>query len=108
MRLPRYRLARSTSPWRSLRWAWGRSWAWRDGANLPPPGRSPPEAEQRSAVVRHVHRPPIPPLGAIRAGTRPRWRHTSAEVTTRALQAKYECAARYPWLPVEPDRPEPN
>jgi hypothetical protein len=25
-----------------------------------------------------------------------------------ALQAKYELAARYPWLPVEPDRPEPN
>ena len=25
-----------------------------------------------------------------------------------ALQAKYERAARYPWLPVEPDRPEPN
>jgi hypothetical protein len=25
-----------------------------------------------------------------------------------ALQAKYEHAARYPWLPVEPDRPEPN
>ena len=24
------------------------------------------------------------------------------------LQAKYERAARYPWLPVEPDRPEPN
>jgi hypothetical protein len=25
-----------------------------------------------------------------------------------ALQAKYERAARYPWLPVNPDRPEPN
>ena len=25
-----------------------------------------------------------------------------------ALQAKYERAARYPWLPIEPDRPEPN
>ena len=25
-----------------------------------------------------------------------------------AVQAKYERAARYPWLPVEPDRPEPN
>jgi hypothetical protein len=25
-----------------------------------------------------------------------------------ALQAKYERAARYPWLPVDPDRPEPN
>jgi hypothetical protein len=25
-----------------------------------------------------------------------------------ALQANYECAARYPWLPVEPDPPEPT
>jgi hypothetical protein len=25
-----------------------------------------------------------------------------------ALQAKCERAARYPWLPVDPDRPEPN
>jgi hypothetical protein len=25
-----------------------------------------------------------------------------------ALQAKYERAARYPWLPVEPDRLEPG
>jgi hypothetical protein len=25
-----------------------------------------------------------------------------------ALQAKYERAARYPWLPVEQDRPEPT
>jgi hypothetical protein len=26
----------------------------------------------------------------------------------RALKAKYERAARYPWLPVEPDPPEPE
>jgi hypothetical protein len=25
-----------------------------------------------------------------------------------ALQAKYERVARYPWLPVEADRPEPT
>jgi hypothetical protein len=26
----------------------------------------------------------------------------------RALKAKYERAVRYPWLPVEPDPPEPE
>jgi hypothetical protein len=24
------------------------------------------------------------------------------------MKAKYECAARYPWLPVEPDPPKPG
>ena len=69
MRLPRYRLRTLLIAVAVAALGMGTIEGLATARILPPPGRSPPGAEQRCAVVRHVHRPPIPPLGAIRAGT---------------------------------------
>ena len=51
---------------------------------------------------RYLHWGPSEPERAEMAAYERRGDHYAA------LQAKYERAARYPWLPVEPHRPEPN
>jgi hypothetical protein len=48
----------------------------------------------------------MPPPGPVQPQPQPR--NPASDAYHAAMQAKYERAAKYPWLPVALDPPEPN